>query len=75
MLYRSAGSPAVASDGKLESFQDGAQVSSWAREAMEWACANGILTGDNNGQLRPQADSTRAEVAAMLTRFVSLTTL
>lgn len=75
MLYRSAGSPAVASDGKLESFQDGAQVSSWARDAMEWACANGILTGDNNGQLRPQADSTRAEVAAMLTRFVSLTTL
>ena len=75
MLYRCAGSPAAASDGKLEDFQDGEKVSSWAREAMEWACANGILTGDNNGQLRPQADSTRAEVAAMLTRFVSLTTL
>ncbi|WP_294518345.1 S-layer homology domain-containing protein [uncultured Pseudoflavonifractor sp.] len=75
MLYRCAGSPAVASTGKVEGFQDGEQTSAWAREAMEWACANGILGGDANGQLRPQDNSTRAEVATMLTRFVALTTL
>ena len=42
---------------------------------MEWACASGILTGDGNGSLRPQADITRAEVATMLTRFVTNTTM
>ena len=75
MLYRCAGSPASGSSGELAGFRDGAQISGWAAEAMEWACANGILTGDDTGHLRPQADSTRAEVAAMLTRFVALTTL
>lgn len=75
MLYRCAGSPASGSSGELAGFRDGAQTSGWAAEAMEWACANGILTGDDTGHLRPQADSTRAEVAAMLTRFVALTTL
>lgn len=75
MLYRCAGSPASGSTGELAGFQDGAQTSGWAAEAMEWACANGILTGDDTGHLRPQAASTRAEVAAMLTRFVVLTTL
>ena len=74
MLYRAAGSPAASGNG-LDSFQDGKQTSSWAKEAMEWACASGILTGDGNGSLRPQADITRAEVATMLTRFVTNTTM
>lgn len=73
MLYRCAGKPAV-TGGSLDRFRDGAQTSDWAREAMEWACASGILTG-SNGSLRPQANITRAEVATMLTRFVTNTTL
>lgn len=73
MLYRAAGKPAV-SGHVLDGFRYGAQTSAWAREAMEWACASGILTG-SGGSLRPQADITRAEVAAMLTRFVTNTTM
>lgn len=74
MLYRSAGSPAV-SEGGLEDFRDGGQVSDWARDAMLWACESGILTGDGSGGLHPQEDSTRAEVSVMLARYVTLTTL
>lgn len=70
MLYRYAGSPALTEKQTVDAFGDGAQVSDWARDAMVWACANGILTGDNNKLLRPQDNSTRAEVSAMLERFV-----
>ena len=70
MLYRCAGSPAV-SDSELallSQFTDGESVSGWAREAMAWAAANGILTGDG-GALNPQASATRAQVAAILNRY------
>lgn len=77
MLYRYAGSPELPETraASVDRFQDAYQVSSWAREAMEWACATGLLTGDTQGTLRPQASSTRAEVATMLTRFVESITL
>lgn len=76
MLYRCAQQMGLASGrGSLTGFGDGDQVSAWAREAVEWACANGILSGDNQGNLNPRSNSTRAEVAAMLTRFVELSTL
>ena len=77
MLYRSAQSLGVA--GKqgqnLDGFADHGSVSPWAKQAMEWAYANGILSGNDKGQLTPQADSSRAEVSAMLSRFVELVTL
>ena len=72
MLYRSAQQMGIASgSGSLSGFGDGDKVSPWAEEAMEWACANGILSGDNLGNLNPRSNTTRAEVAAMLTRFVA----
>ena len=71
MLYRCAQSMGLAAGrASLGGFGDGEQVSAWAREAVEWACANGILSGDNLGNLNPRANTTRAEVATMLTRFV-----
>lgn len=77
MLYRSAQSLGVAGkEGQsLDSFADHGSVSPWAKQAMEWAYANGILSGNDKGQLAPQADSSRAEVSAMLSRFVELVTL
>lgn len=73
MLHRAAGRPGAAGEA-LEGFRGGRDTSDWAREAMAWACASGILTGDGSGGLRPRANITRAEAAAMLTRFVTQTT-
>ena len=70
MLYRYAGSPAV--NGTITGFDDAASVSSWAMEAMTWAVQNGILAG-SNGNLNPQGNATRAEVATMLMRFIEKT--
>lgn len=71
MLYRYA-KPEEAK-GDLSKFTDADAVSEWARPAMEWAVANGIVTGVGGGRLAPQGTATRAQVAAMLMRFCGLT--
>lgn len=69
MLYRYAGQPEVTGD--LSAFPDGAQVSSWAADAMIWAVETGLIKG-MDGKLAPQATATRAQVATILLRFTTL---
>lgn len=70
MLYRYADSPEVS--GEL-SFTDAAQVSAWAQDAVKWCVQNGILNGTSGNRLAPQALAQRAQVAAMLQRFLQVT--
>ena len=54
-------------------FKDGSKVSSWAKEAMQWAVAEGIIAGSKDGgklYLDPQGEGTRAQVATLLMRFI-----
>lgn len=51
----------------LSDFPDAAKVSGFARTAMAWAIAYGIITG-KQGNIAPQANITRAEVATILAR-------
>lgn len=53
----------------LAGFADGKQVSDWAKNAMQWAVAEGLMQGSDN-QLTPAAPATRAQVAAILMRFL-----
>ena len=69
MLYRYEKSPEAS--GTLL-FSDANNVSAWAKDAMRWAVANGIVTGMSNGTLAPQATATRAQVATILMRFCEL---
>ena len=55
--------------GSLSGFADGANTSSWAVEAVEWAVQNGLLSGKDGSRLDPTGTATRAEVAAILMRF------
>lgn len=70
MLYRYA--KAGKTEASLTRFSDAAKVSPWASDAIAWAVVNGILTGKPGGLLDPQGLATRAEVSAMLERFISL---
>lgn len=59
--------------GALNAFPDAASVSPWASEAMGWAVAQGILNGSRDGgqnRLCPQQTTTRAQLAALLCRFL-----
>ena len=72
MLYRYANQAGLATDHRSGlNFTDADSVSSWAEEAVNWACEAGILQGSDN-QLRPGATATRAEVASILMRFADL---
>ena len=44
--------------------------STWASEAVQWAVAEGLLAGVTDDQLQPQGQATRAQVAAILQRFL-----
>lgn len=52
----------------LAEFPDAADVSDFAKEAMSWCVSEGIICG-NDGKLLPQDNVTRAECAAMISRF------
>lgn len=71
MLYRYAGEPDGAAD--LSAYTDTGSVSAYAEKAVQWCVKNGILTGKTSSTLAPKATATRAECAAMLQRFASLT--
>lgn len=67
MLYRYAGSPAV--NGSLP-FSDADTASDYAQNALIWATQNGILNGYGDGRIGPKANAERAQVAAMMARFI-----
>lgn len=69
MLYRYIGSPQVV--GSLNSYSDNANVSPYAEQAMVWAVRNGIIGGMTADTLAPQGLATRAQVAAILERFIA----
>lgn len=68
MLYRYAGIQETTYAAPTHS--DAGEVSSWANQAVAWAVETGILSGKPDGRLAPQDSASRAEVAAMLMRFV-----
>ena len=54
-------------------FPDASEVSGFAKDAMSWAVAEGLFTGDDvTGELNPTDGAARAEVATVLMRFINL---
>ena len=52
------------------SYNDALEISEYAISAMQWACGEAIITGMGNGSLAPKDTATRAQVAAILCRFL-----
>ena len=59
----------VSKSASFVSFKDADSVHDWAAPAVSWAVGVGMLHGDDN-QLMPLNSATRAEVAAVLQRFI-----
>lgn len=70
MLYRFAKSQGkdVSASAKLSGYTDSAKVASYAKEALSWAAAKGIMSG-SNGKLNPEGTATRAHFAVFLYRY------
>ena len=73
MMYRYAGYKGYDTSARADfgSYQDAANVSDFAKEAMQWAVGEGIITGKyQETQLDPQGNATRAECATIMMRFM-----
>lgn len=63
----------VTASADLSKFADNASVSTWAQPAMQWAVAEGYISGMGDNQLAPQGTATRAEIASVIMRFMEAT--
>ena len=73
ILYRYAKQKGydVSGAADLNAYTDASSVSAYATDAMRWAVANGLIQGSGS-KLAPKATATRAQVAAILMRFLEL---
>ena len=56
--------------GNLDKFKDADKITDYAETAMGWAVGSGLVKGKSGNLLDPQGTATRAEIAAMLHRFI-----
>ena len=56
--------------GNLDKFKDSDKITDYAKTAMQWAVGSGLVKGKSGNLLDPQGTATRAEIAAMLHRFL-----
>ena len=67
--YKGVDTEAVTKDTNTLSHNDIFEVSDWAQEGMHYCIAAGIINGDENGDLLPKNNATRAETVAVITRL------
>ena len=61
----------VSARAELSRYSDAAAISSWATDVMGWAVAEKLISGVTTDELQPQGAATRAQVVAILQRFLS----
>lgn len=71
ILFRYADSQGydVSARASLSGYQDAGAISSYAKEAMAWANGVGLISGLTSDSLSPKGSATRAQAAAIFTRF------
>lgn len=71
ILYRYAARMGYKTSGTagLTAYPDHANVAAYAKDAMSWSVANGIVGGTTQGTLNPAGTATRAQFAVILSRF------
>ncbi len=77
ILFRYAPVMGRRNDGRsdVSGFDDSSEISSYARNAMSWAKACGVLSGYPDNTLRPEGEATRAQIAKMIVTFLKKTPL
>lgn len=62
VLWRWSGSPSL----EAEDFADEGRIASYARAAVDWARASGVMSGRADGRFAPRETLTRAQLAQVL---------
>ncbi len=71
ILYRYASykSYSTSAKGDITAFNDKANVSAYANDAVSWAVGEKLISGTGNNTLAPKGNATREQVATILQRF------
>ena len=71
ILWRYAKSKgySIVDTANVDSYADAGKISSWAKDALRWACGCGLINGVDAARLAPQDTATRAQSATILMRF------
>lgn len=60
----------VSARADMSAYTDAADISNYAEPMLAWAVAEGLLNGSTDTTLTPAGNATRAEVAAVLMRYL-----
>ena len=60
----------VGESTNILSYTDAESISEYAISAMQWACGSGLMKGKTESTINPLDNATRAEIAAILQRFL-----
>ena len=60
----------MTSNSDISTYSDYNKIDDYAKEAMKWAVSKKILYGNKDGLLNPKGNATRAEVAAIIERYM-----
>ena len=69
ILYRYSGANAVEED-HLVGYTDADKIASYAKDAMNWAIAEGVVNGATETTLAPAENATRAQICAIVMRYL-----
>ena len=69
ILFHRAGSPSAEQQDLEGRFTDTNQIDEYAWEAVNWAVASGVISGNANGTLDPRGNATRAQSAVIITNI------
>ena len=73
LMYRYAGSPALEEKVDLSGFLDSGEISGYALDVVKWCVGRGLINGMGDGTLAPQGETTRAQCAAIIQRYMPAT--
>lgn len=68
-IYERLGKIAAEVNRRLDAEEKDNTPAAWSKEAVEWAARNGIMKGDDKGNLRLRDNITREEMCVMLYRM------
>mgnify|MGYP002519532619 CR=1 FL=1 len=68
--YKDVNVDNIANTADMSPYPDTVQISDWAINAMRYCISKKIITGDDTGNIFPQNYASRAEMAAMIVRFI-----
>ena len=60
----------ISASGDLTVFSDAGRISGYAKAPMAWAVGESLINGMGDGTVAPQGTATRAQVAAIIMRYV-----